>query len=119
MGFVCHFALLAIPFAIWGTRGLATRTAARRALVWSFVGVIPFVLFSYPHIRYFARYYPIAGVLVLSAVERIASLPDGPRRNIAFSGAVVCLALALAENVRRISTNWALLPDLDRYWFPD
>ena len=44
-------------------------------------------------------------------------LPEAP--DVAVPGVVVCLTLALAENVRRISTNWALLPDLDRYWFPD
>jgi hypothetical protein len=118
-GFVFHAALLSIPFLWWGTRGLECAPIALRTLWWSFAGLVPFVLLSYPHIRYLARYYPVVLVLMLAALEAIADREPGRRRSLALAGGGGCLLLAAVENVRRASTNWALLPELDRYWFPD
>src|SRR5262249_13674561 len=53
--------------------------AEERALLATFVGVLPFVLLSYPHIRYLARYYPLFLLLVLRSAERLARSGAGPR----------------------------------------
>jgi len=90
-----------------------------RALLWSFVGCLPFVLFAYPHVRYFARYYPVFWVLVLVAVERLAKAPAGRLRNASLALAGLCIALAFATNVERAAVGLALAPQLAQYWFPD
>ena len=113
--------MLALVVHLWfarrrGRSGLDDR---ERALLLSFVGCIPFVLLSYPHIRYFARYYPVFLVLLFVALERVLCLPDGPLRArcLALSGLI--LALALAENTMRTVVGLEQAPELPQYWFSD
>ncbi len=120
LGWVFHYALLAVPVLVWarwqGRSGLDDR---ERALLLSFVGCVPFVLLSYPHIRYFARYYPVFLVLLFAALERVLRLPDGPVRVrcLALSGLI--LALALAENTARTVVGLGNAAELPQYWFSD
>jgi hypothetical protein len=81
--------------------------------------VLPFVLLSYPHIRYFARYYPLFLLLVLGSVERLARAPDPRLRGLALGPVAGCLAASLACLGHRAAAALAALPRLEPYWFSD
>jgi hypothetical protein len=120
VGWVFHYALLALPLLVW-TRwhGRSRLDDRERALLLSFVGCVPFVLLSYPHIRYFARYYPVFLVLLFVALERVLRLPDGPVRARCLALSSLILALALAENTARSVVGLGNAAELPQYWFSD
>jgi len=119
-GYLFHYVALAIPCLVWGWRrgGFAPHDREKTLLL-SLVGVLPFVLFAYPHIRYFARYYPVVIVLVLATLERVLAMadPDARRPILVTSG--LCIAAALVENLQRLADGLAGAPSLSVYWFPD
>ena len=119
-GWAFQWAWLAVPLLMLARRreGLAL-DSRERTLLWTFIGCVPFVLFAYPHIRYFARYYPVFLVLLFVALERVLRLPDGPvrARCLALSGLI--LALALAENTARTVVGLGNAAELPQYWFSD
>ena len=77
----------------------------------SLVGVVPWLLVSFPHVRYFARYYPL---LLLSGLHFAEQLePAGRRRAYALAAAGVavnCLLLLLDARTR---------PGSFLLWLPD
>jgi hypothetical protein len=120
VGWLFQAAWLAVPLLVIARRqrGLAL-DGRERMLLWSFVGCVPFVLFAYPHIRYFARYFPLFWILLLMSLERLER--DDPRawRRPAVALAGVCLLMSLAVGVQRASIGLALAPGLPQYWFSD
>ena len=90
-----------------------------KALLLTFVGCLPFVLFAYPHIRYFARYYPIFWILVFLVLERIWRLEDASVRNPCLRLSGLLIGLALVQNARRTAIGLAAAPHLQPYWFSD
>ncbi len=119
-GWAFQWAWLAVPLLIVLRRrcGLAL-DANERALLATAIGVVPFVLFAYPHIRYFARYYPLFWILLLLSVEKLAILGESRRPTRGLIAVGLVTLLALAENVERASLGLALVDRLDPYWFPD
>jgi branched-subunit amino acid transport protein AzlD len=69
-------------------------------------------------VRYLARYYPIFVLLVLMALERLAS-SENPVARPALVVSAACLALSLVENSLRFAAGLAQLPETAIYWFPD
>jgi hypothetical protein len=118
-GYVANYAALAVPillFAGWRARlGWGDR---ERALLLAFVGVAPFVLFAYPHVRYLARYYPLFVLLLLLFMERLGASRDAVRRP-ALLAAGACLACSLVENALRLAAALARGAQTVVYWFPD
>jgi len=120
VGWLFQWAWLAVPLLVVARRRSGpSLDAHERALLLAFVGCIPFVLFAYPHIRYFARYFPLFWLLALMSVERLLREDPGAWRRpaVALSGA--CLALALGVGVQRTAIGLALAPGLSQYWFSD
>jgi hypothetical protein len=119
LGWLFQWAWLALPLLAWARRRQGLPLDAReKALLWSFVGCLPFVLFAYPHVRYFARYYPIFWILLLVSVERVARAEPAVRWRCLVPVGLV-LALALAVNAERAAVGLAVAPHLTQYWFPD
>jgi len=120
-GWVLNYAALAVPLVAVGSRRagrITPFTEHERTLLLSFVGIVPFVLLSFPHVRYLARYYPLFLILVLGAAERLHDRGDAATRP--WLGlAALCLALSLAENAGRLVRTVAALPQLAQFWFPD
>jgi hypothetical protein len=120
-GWVLNYAALALPLLAVGARrtGRPTRFGeSERTLLLCFIGILPFVLFSFPHVRYFARFYPLFLILVLGAAERLHERGDAAARP--WLGLVaLCLGLSLAENAGRLARTIAALPQASHFWFPD
>jgi len=120
LGWMLNWAALAVPVLVLARRraGLAL-DAQEKALLATFVGVLPFVLLSYPHIRYFARYYPLFLLLVLGAAERVAQIPDRRLRGLALGPVAACLAASLVCLGGRAAASLAALSRQGPYWFSD
>jgi hypothetical protein len=120
IGWLLQWAWLAVPLLVMARRrsGLGA-DAPERALLLSFVGCVPFVLFAYPHIRYFARYFPLFWILLLMSLERLERADPRMWRRPEVALAGVCLVLALVVGVQRASIGLALAPGLPQYWFSD
>lgn len=119
-GYVFQWAWLAVPLVIFlRKRAGLTWDANERAVLVTAVGVIPFVLLAYPHIRYFARYYPLFWIALLCSTEKLAALGEARRPKAGLIAVGLVLLLAVAENVERASLGLALADRLDPYWFPD
>lgn len=120
LGWTFHWAWLAVPLLVFARRRAHLGLDAReRAILWTCVGCVPFVLFAYPHIRYFARYLPLFWLLLLLSLEKLLALPAARQPRHVLWAAGLALLLALAENVNRASLGLALADRLDPYWFPD
>jgi hypothetical protein len=120
IGWLFQWAWLAIPPLVIARRRAGLRLDAReRALLVSFVGCAPFVLFAYPHIRYFARYFPLFWLLLLMSLERLEREDTAPWRRPTVLVAAACMVMALAVGVQRASIGLALAPGLPQYWFSD
>lgn len=120
VGWVLNWAALAVPILVVARRraGLPP-DAQEKALLATFVGAIPFVLLSYPHIRYLARYYPVFLLLVLGSVERLARIGDRRLRALALGPVAGCLAASLACLGARAAASLAAVSRLEPYWFSD
>jgi hypothetical protein len=119
-GYVVNFAALAVPCLAWGWRRGRFRLSDReKTLYLSFIGFAPFVLFSYPHVRYMARYYPIFLLLLLGALERVLAIEDRALRRTVLLTSGLCLGVSLLENLRRLGEGLAHVAELGQYWFPD
>ena len=120
VGWLFQWAWLAVPLLVIARRqaGLAL-DARERVLLASFVGCLPFVLLAYPHIRYFARYFPLFWLLALMSVERLLRADPGAWRRPALACSGGFLALALGVGVQRTAIGLALAPGLSQYWFSD
>ena len=124
IGWLFSWGWLAVPVLVWARHRAGVGLDDRERLLWvSCIGVIPMVLFAYPHIRHFARYYPLFWLLVGLGIERLqeiepSSNEKGGRRAclLAASGAVL---LALMSNGQRASHGLAYVSELSTYWFPD
>jgi hypothetical protein len=119
-GYVVNYAALAVPCLAWGwLRGGFAQSDREKTLYLSFIGFLPFVLFSYPHVRYMARYYPIFLLLVLIALERVLATPDRALRRPVLLTSALCLGVSLLENLRRLGEGLAHVAEHGQYWFPD
>ena len=104
--------------ALWWRSGL--RLGAReKSLLLCAVGCVPFVLFAFPHIRYFARYYALFWILLAMVAERLAREGDPALRRPVLGLAGGLALLALAANARRAALGLAAAPQLHQYWFSD
>jgi len=119
-GWLFQWAWLAVPLliALRRRKGLAL-DPNERLLLATAIGVVPFVLFAYPHIRYFARYYPLFWIMLLLSVEKLATLGEARRPSAGLIAVGLVVLLALAQNVERASLGLALADRLELYWFPD
>ena len=120
VGWVFQWGWLALPvlgLACWRS-GL--RPGPReKAILLCAVGCLPFVLVSFPHIRYFARYYALFWILLGLAAERLAREGDPALRRPALLLAGGLTLLALASNAKRAALGLAAAPQLNQYWFSD
>lgn len=67
-----HVFLLFIPFIYQSAkRGTYRLEIIDKLFLISLIGFVPLILFSFPTIRYMARYYPVAILIVLSYVEKM------------------------------------------------
>ncbi len=120
VGWVLNWAALAVPILVVARRRAdLPLDAQEKALVATFVGVLPFVLLSYPHIRYLARYYPLFLLLVLGSVERLARIEDRRLRASTLGPVAGCLAASLACLGARAAASLAAVSHLEPYWFSD
>jgi hypothetical protein len=119
-GWVFGWAWLALPVLAWAWRRGGLELGEReKTLLLTFVGCLPFVLFSYPHIRYFARYYAIFWLLLFVALERVWRLEEASVRNRCLGISGLLVGLALVQNARRTAIGLAAAPYLQQYWFSD
>jgi hypothetical protein len=119
-GFVANWAALAVPILVWARRRSGVTLDPReKACLATFAGVLPFVLVSYPHIRYLARYYPLFLILVLRSVERVAQAGDPRLRALGLVPVAACLAASLACLAARAGAALAAVSRLEPYWFSD
>jgi hypothetical protein len=119
-GYVVNYAALAVPCLAWGwRRGGFALSDREKTLYLSFIGFLPFVLFSYPHVRYMARYYPIFLLLLLSALERVLAIEDRALRRPVLLTSGLCLGVSLLENLRRLGEGLVHVAETGQYWFPD
>ncbi len=115
-----QWAWLAVPLLWWLRRRAQLGSGTTERVLWlSFIGLVPFVLFAYPHVRYLARYYPIFWLLLLVSLERVVARGAAERDRGVLLAAGVALLAAFAVNVQRASLGMALAPRLELYWFPD
>jgi hypothetical protein len=120
LGWVFGWAWLAVPLLVWAWRRGGLEPGEReKALLLTFVGCLPFVLFAYPHIRFFARYYPVFWILLFVALERVSHLEDDSVRRPCLRIGGLLVGLALIQNARRTAMGLAAAPHLQQYWFPD
>jgi len=94
---------------------------AEKMIYLSFVGILPLIMLSYPHIRYLARYYPLVIILILLFLQRlIAGQAEGnPVRSNAVKVAVIFLVLGILINVILFSHDLVQFETLKDFWFPD
>ena len=119
-GFVASWAALAVPVLVVSRRRTGVRLDdPERAMLATFIGVLPFVLLSYPHIRYFARYYPLFLLLLLRSVERVGEAAPARLRALMLAPAGLCLAAALATLAARASATLGAVARLEPFWFSD
>lgn len=115
-----NWTLLAIPCLIWARRrGGLGLDDHERSLLLCFIGLVPVLLITYPHIRYLARFWPLFLLLVLGSVERIAALESTRWQRPALALTTVFLALGLGTLGSRALYNLRHVAAFDRYWFPD
>ena len=120
VGWVFGWGWLVLPVLAWAWRRGGLELGEReKALLLTFFGCLPFVLFAYPHIRYFARYYPIFWILVFLVLERVWRLEDASVRNPCLRISGLLIGLALIQNARRTAIGLAAAPHLQPYWFSD
>ncbi len=79
----------------------------------SLIGCIPLVLFSFPHIRYLARYYPIAILVILSYVQQVHLINRQQNLTCGFLiiGGLIVNILFFMNSLTHLSSKI--------YWFPD
>lgn len=115
-----NWTLLALPFLVWARRrGGVAPDDRERSLVLCFVGLLPVLLVTYPHIRYLARFWPVFLLLVLGSCERLAALEATRGRRWALAGAGLSLALGLLTLGQRAVYNLRHVAAFEHYWFPD
>ena len=118
--YVLNYALLALPLVIWGwCRGGFRFSPAEKSLGIAFVGLLPLVLLAFPHVRYFARFYPLVLILLFVALERLWTLEDRALRSRCLGVAGLCLATSLLTNTGRLLQSVVRIDGLEQYWFPD
>lgn len=83
-----------------------------KLVIISLIGLGPMVLFSFPHIRYLARYYPLIILAVLSFVEKL----NKQGKNIEVFNNIIYLSLTV-----NLYIYFTTLDGLSsgNYWFPD
>ena len=83
----------------------------------SLLGFLPMILFSFPHIRYMARYFPLFIIFILSFKEQF-SVNDPEKKkysavsNAILGGSISLNAFLFLDNIIKIKT-------IDNFWFPD
>ena len=118
--YVLNYAVLALPLLIWGWyRGGFRFTPAEKSLGLAFIGLLPLVLLAFPHVRYYARFYPLFLILVFVVIERLWTLEDRALRNRCLGVAGLCLATSLLANTGRLLQSIVRIDGLSQYWFPD
>lgn len=96
-------------------------TPVERLILISLVGLIPIVLFAFPHIRYLARYYPLAIILILLFLKRLSKEDRGKRAFFKYSLWAVIAIIILTS----LFNAWLFIHDLNHFeslkdfWFPD
>jgi len=77
----------------------------------SLIGTIPYLLFSFPHIRYLAKYYPLVIILLLSFIENCKD-DKTVLRSKWLIGVGVGINILIFLNSLKLLTSGI-------YWFPD
>jgi hypothetical protein len=115
-----NWTLLAVPCLLWARRrGDLALDDRERSLLLCFIGLVPILLITYPHIRYLARFWPVFLLLVLGTAERIASLEDAVWRRRALALSTLFMAFGLATLASRALYNLQHVAAFEHYWFPD
>lgn len=78
----------------------------------SLIALIPFVVFSFPHIRYMARFYPVLMLIILVFYEQFSEEKAG-------KFVVGTLLVGLSIQSVLLIQDILKLDTLQRYWFPD
>jgi hypothetical protein len=119
-GYLASYSLLAVPVLVWSWHRSGLSLGPRgRSLLLCFVGVLPLVLFVYPHMRYMARFYPLYLLVLLGAAERLGSCRRASVRTPAIAATGLFLGLTLLTHARRVRINLANVAYHESYWFPD
>lgn len=118
--YLCNWGLAALACLLFAYRRGGLRLAEReQALLVCFVGFVPLVLFTYPHFRYMARFFPVFLLLLLGAAERVAELPAMRLRRPVLGLAGAFVALCFFTLASRALHNVVHVTTIDQYWFPD
>lgn len=101
-------------------KGMQAAPVERLILI-SLVGVIPFVLFAFPHIRYLARYYPLIILSILLFLKRLLMKNWKTQARYRFAVWAVILIIVLAGLLNSVLfvRNLDQFETLKDFWFPD
>ena len=118
--YLFNWTLLAVPCLLWARRrgGLALDDR-ERSLLLCFIGLAPVLLITYPHIRYFPRFWPLFLLLVLGTIERVLALEATCWRRPALALTALFMALGLGTLGSRALHNLQHVAAFEQYWFPD
>jgi hypothetical protein len=115
-----NWTLLAVPCLLWARRRSGVALDDReRSLLLCFVGLVPVLLITYPHIRYLARFWPVFLLLTLGSLERLASADPAGWRRPAVAAAAAFLAFGGLTLGGRALYNLGHVAAFENYWFPD
>jgi hypothetical protein len=85
----------------------------------SLSGLVPVVLFSYLHVRYIARYFPVFLIIIFQYVETLnhSEKIKKPKNVIIAAWVIICIysALQAGDLIKNISS----INSLRLFWFPD
>lgn len=82
-------------------------------------GFIPFFLFSYPHIRYLARYYPLFIIFILVFIERLLCEKGSKLNLLLLMIGIFVLCISLINSSRLLFYNLANIENIVGLWFGD
>ncbi len=117
-----HFLWILLPAApLFYFREKIKLILAEKTILLSFIGCIPFVVLSFPHIRYFARYYPLVVILILMFLKRLLDTQwkEKPLYKYAVYVSFAVILVTAIINLYLFANNLAAIDTVKEFWFPD
>lgn len=113
-----HVLTLALVFA-WMARSEFRADRAMVLIGWTLIGMLPLVLLSYPHVRYFARWLPLVLIFLMFCYRELAKKTDDRRITMLRRGVLGSLILYFLCSVILIIGDYQQWVLGETYWFPD